>query len=274
MTYAQGITQGGIAFATATMFFVQNCGRVRYRSSYVWVLVFITITFGAAAWGSAFGLADPEDLLDTTVATPDTPWIGQCGVISPTTYNGEDWSQWTHRNSPWKRLPIVIFCFVVMFGLAVQGVWHKMWFSHVSHPARRTVRGWGRARKRARTVALSGVEAALLVCLCFFVNDYIVLMRPSLSTVDRTFGLGQSLTLAVWSGTVVDTIHAIIRGFKKANEHRHAGKPRGVATQSGYSEKLIHESTDYEMVNSNLQDFESAGKMSYCSEAPMEIGLI
>lgn len=258
MTYAQAVTQGGIVFATATLFFVQLCGRIRHRSSYVWVLAFITVSLGAAAWGSAFDLAHPEDLLDTTIATPDTRWLGQCGIISPATYNGEDWSQWTHQNSPWKRLPIVVFCFIVMFGLAVHGMWHKMWFSHVAHPVRQTVRGWGRARRIARQVALGVVEAALLACLCFFVNDYVILMRPSLSTVDKTFGLGQLLALAVWSGTVVDTIHALIRGFGKANEHRYAAKPTPGA--SGYSEKLDNESGDYEMVNTNLQDAKGAVK--------------
>lgn len=111
-----------------------------------------------------------------------------------------------------KRLPIIIFNWALLIAMFIYCLsnarfWQRLACIQIIKPQMQPLAVL-KHRLLRRTV-LCLVEMAVLTCLGFFLKDYVTLMRPSLSTIDKTFTMGQLLATFVWATTIVGAYYLV-----------------------------------------------------------------
>lgn len=240
LEYVECICQGGVVFAVATMYFVlfeahhleenfeeKHKGEDEKSHAHqkgdrhgvndpkrmivFWVLTFVSVTLGTVAWYWTFATDHPARLVAPNAGSPQLEWINYCGLIPPANYNGELWvNESTHHPNIRKRLPIVIFNWILILGMfvfffraAIARVCSKSRF--LEKPVRwisaESVQSW------VKYGVLFLVECLLLACLGLFLNDYVIFMRPNLPQISKDFTMGQLLALFVWAPIFVSAFY-------------------------------------------------------------------
>lgn len=243
MTYVACVCQGGIVFAVATMYFVlfeafhvEENFEERHKNEdknsprrvkgdkhgindtkkmiVFWVLTFVSVTLGTVAWYWSFLIQHPQKLIAVTPGTPQLDWINWCGVVPPATYNGEQWlsgDSW-HVPNLHKRLPIVIFCWIMILGMflfffraGIARLLEKVRFLEkpVSVIYAKPAQLW------MKRVVIFLLEVFVLCSLAFFLEDYVRFMQPSLPQISKDFTMGQLLALFVWAPIFINSFYLI-----------------------------------------------------------------
>lgn len=247
MAYVECVTQGGIVFAVATMYFLlfeaHLCDNAFQNKSQEgtepmqepllnathrrrhgindpkqmlvsWSLTFISVSLGTAAWLFSFRISKPAKLIDATVGSSKLYWTEYCGSISPATYNGELWTggNWTHKPSIEKRLPILVINWIILVGMFIFFFRRRIAsLCLTTRSSKKQSNGFSKVTTPhwVKQTILCLVEIGVLTFLGFFLNDYITLMRPDLPQIDKTFTMGQLLATFVWATTIVSAYYLI-----------------------------------------------------------------
>lgn len=243
MAYVACVCQGGIVFAVATMYFVlfeahhveetyeEEHKEEEEKSSRMykgdrhgindpkkmvvfWILTFVSVTLGTIGWIWSFRIHHPEKLIAAATGSPQLAWIDYCGLVAPSSYNGATWSpdDLGHKPSAHKRLPIVIFCWVIILGMflfffraAITKVLNK------AHFMQKPVRAIYASKSQIwmKRVVIFLIEVFVLCCIGFFLTDYIIFMQPSLPQISKDFTMGQLLALFVWAPIFVNSFYLL-----------------------------------------------------------------